>query len=153
MRTFSLYLILAIFVLAACGEPAHGQRPENPRHYYYQISPSNAPLKTEEAIYSPRPDYPIKAKQRHLTGSGLFAVHIRADGRVVEVKVLRSTGHSELDQGAIKSLREWQFPPRSIRVVRVPIRYVVGPVPKHIIPLPLKNPGDGADIGIFYNPR
>jgi TonB family protein len=152
MRAFPLYSILASLLLAAYGEPAYGQIPANPRHYYSRISPSNAPLKTEEAIYSPRPHYPIKARQRHQTGNGLFAIHIRADGRVDDVTTLNSTGHSELDQGAIESFREWHFQPRSIRVVRVPIRYIIGPEPKHVIPLPMKNLGDGADITIGYDP-
>ena len=61
-----------------------------PRHYYYRVSPADAPLKTEEAVYSPRPEYPLEAKQKHTTGRGLFAVHVRTDGRVERVTIIRA---------------------------------------------------------------
>ena len=133
-------------------QPVYEGIPANPHHYYYRVSPSNAPLKTEEAIYSPHPEWPIIAKQRHLTGHGLFAIHIAADGRVERVTILKSTCHAELDQGSIQSFREWRFRPHSISLVRVPIAYVFAPRSLHVTPLPMKNLGDGVDITIGYDP-
>jgi hypothetical protein len=41
------------------------------------------------AIYAPRPNYPLHARQYHWTGDGLFLCNIRSDGTVASVDVLR----------------------------------------------------------------
>ena|SRR5436190_22210312 len=82
----------------------------------------------EVAVYAKRPEYPVEARERHLAGSGVFALHIRPDGNVERVETLKSIGHSSLDQAAVAAFREWRFyPHRASWTVRVPIRYVDGP--------------------------
>ena len=83
----------------------------------------------ERAVYAKRPEYPIEAKRQHLTGSGVFALHIRPDGSVERIEILQGIGHSALDRAAITAFREWRFQPhRASWTVRVPIRYVDGHV-------------------------
>ena len=144
MRRLFVAILLMAFVPNATAQH---------RYYIYRVSPANAPLKIEEAIYAPRPEYPLIARQKHLTGRGLFVIHIRPDGKVKGVTIIKSTGHAELDQAAIKSFQGWRFRPHSVRQLRVPIGYVIGPRPKHIVPhFPMKNYGDGADITIGFGP-
>jgi TonB family protein len=62
------------------------------------------------AVYAPQPEYPVEARQRHIAGSGSFALRVdRATGKVVTVEVLRSTGSRLLDSSAIRTLRQWRF--------------------------------------------
>ncbi len=47
-------------------------------------------------------NYPEEAKRRHLTGSLVLDVAIKADGSVAKIEVLRSSGHKLLDDAAIR---------------------------------------------------
>jgi TonB family protein len=75
------------------------------------------------ALYAPRPNYPLYARQYHWTGEGLFACHIRPDGTVASVDVLRSTGHAMLDRAAIKALRQWRFQSGDMNAIKIPINF------------------------------
>ena len=75
------------------------------------------------AIYAPRPNYPLHARQYHWTGDGLFLCNIRSDGTVASVDVLRSTGHEMLDRAAIKALRQWRFHPGDMNAIKIPINF------------------------------
>lgn len=72
-------------------------------------------------LSSPQPVYPLAARKQHWTGAGVFVCHIRPDGMVAAVDVLRSTGHQVLDQAAITALRHWRFQPGKVEAVNVPI--------------------------------
>src|SRR5438034_7237844 len=98
---------LVVMLMAAAISTAFAR----PSNYFYRVSPASAPLKEEPALYAKQPDYPVQARSQHLTGSGLFAVHIRADGSVARVEVLKSIGHTILDQAAIAAFRHWRFRP------------------------------------------
>jgi protein TonB len=50
-------------------------------------------------------NYPDQAKQHNLSGSLLLDVAIKADGSLASVKILRSSGHTVLDDGAIRIVR------------------------------------------------
>jgi TonB family protein len=80
------------------------------------------------ALYAKRPEYPIEARRQHLGGRGAFALHVRSDGSVERVETLKSIGHPLLDHAAIAAFRQWRFRPHTVSIVRVPIRYVDGPV-------------------------
>ena len=45
------------------------------------------------ATYAAKPDYPYFARSRRMQGSGVFQLHIRADGTVGSVDTVQSTGH------------------------------------------------------------
>ena len=64
------------------------------------------------------PDYPYAARDRHLEGSGLYRLNVKADGTVSSVTVLKSTGHSLLDQSAIHAYRQWRFRPGALQSLR-----------------------------------
>jgi TonB family protein len=73
-----------------------------------------------------------------LSGSGLFALHVRPDGRVERVETVRSIGHRSLDAAAIAAFRQWRFPlSEAPWTLKIPIRYVDGP-PR--IDEPMKRP-------------
>jgi len=50
-------------------------------------------------------NYPDQAKQHNLNGNLLLDVAIKADGSLAGIKLLRSSGHKVLDDGAIRIVR------------------------------------------------
>jgi TonB family protein len=104
--------------------------------------PAVAHATTQRAVYAPPPRYPAEAKARHLTGSGVIALHIRPEGAVEQVETVKSIGHPLLDQAAIAAFSEWRFhPSEAAWVLRIPIRYVNGP--KRIDSSMLQSPAPG----------
>jgi len=80
------------------------------------------------AIHAEAPHYPDEAKRQHLTGSGIFEMHIRSDGTVERVTIIKSTGHSLLDHNAARIFQTWRFDPHfPIATLRAPVRYIDGP--------------------------
>ena len=56
------------------------------------------------------PDYRENEVLRKLTGIGVFDLRIDpATGETTGVRILKSTGHSELDASALKALINWRF--------------------------------------------
>ena len=77
------------------------------------------------ATYTPAPQYPFKARAKHLQGEGV--VHLDADrktGYVTSARMLQSTGHQILDDEAVKTFRAWRFKPGSVSGVRIPVRFM-----------------------------
>jgi TonB family protein len=104
----------------------------------------------ERALYAPTPQYPTGAKAHHVTGSGAFVLHIRADGSVERVETLRSIGYPILDRAAIDAFRQWRFHPQKTNwSVRVPIRYVDGPFRVDSAMSSAPTPGWGMLITVF----
>ena len=63
-------------------------------------------------IYGPKPDYPTALVERGIGGEGKFRLIIDPKtGQVREVKVLRSTGFTILNELAAKAFLQWRFRP------------------------------------------
>lgn len=58
-----------------------------------------------------QPEYPEIAQQNNWEGRVLLSAYIKEDGSIGEVKVVKSSGHGELDEAAIAALRGWRFEP------------------------------------------
>jgi periplasmic protein TonB len=75
-------------------------------------------------ISTPKPDYPIVARQRHLTGKGVYQLTISEyTGEVLSVDVLSSAGYPILDRAAVKTLKLWKFRPHAVTRAKVPITF------------------------------
>lgn len=62
--------------------------------------------------HAPPPKYPTAALQRGLEGTVTLAVLVAANGSVEQVRLQRSSGHRQLDQEALRHVREhWRFQP------------------------------------------
>jgi len=113
---------LAASLIVSCCFSAYGSAAD-PSNFFYRVSPAKLPLKLEPVYYAPRPEYPLLAQKQHLEGTGLMEIHIKPNGSVESVRVLKTTGHGILDQAAIRGFSRWRFRPHSIRVVRMPVQY------------------------------
>ncbi len=70
--------------------------------------------------YCPKPDYPAEARAKHISGAGVFIIRVHVKtGRVVEVRVSRSTGHAILDQSAVRAFSQWRFKPGALQPIGV----------------------------------
>jgi TonB family protein len=71
------------------------------------------------AIAIPKPVYPESARQRRITGSGVFKLYVHAKtGRLTSVKILHSTGDRALDAAAVWALLHWRFKPGVLPTMR-----------------------------------
>lgn len=71
------------------------------------------------ALKRPAPEYPITARQRRATGSGLYLLRVDiASGGVKEVTIEKTTGDRELDNAAMTAFRKWRFKPGSLRSLK-----------------------------------
>ena len=68
----------------------------------------DAPVRPKKAI---RPDYPKGARQRGEQGNVVLEILVNEAGRVEGVKVVTSSGFSELDEAAIRAARAARFTP------------------------------------------
>ena len=61
--------------------------------------------------YKPCPQYPYVARRRGLEGIVLLRVQLLATGTVGEVEIINSSGHSALDNAAIRAVKKWTAMP------------------------------------------
>jgi protein TonB len=61
---------------------------------------------------NPLPPYPLVARRMGMEGVVLLDVLVAPDGHAAEVRLVRSSGHSQLDDSAVRTVRErWRFIP------------------------------------------
>jgi TonB family protein len=72
------------------------------------------------------PEYPIGFVIHGAKGRGRFRLTINAkSGLVDEVKIVQSTGYSDLNKLAVKALLQWQFKPGTPSPVEVPVAFEI----------------------------
>jgi TonB family protein len=77
-------------------------------------------------LAKPQPEYPVEARNQWLQGKGLFTLIITKTGKVSSVEVAKSTGHTILDNAAIKAFKMWRFAPNSpMEKTSIPIEFVL----------------------------
>lgn len=76
-------------------------------------------IREPKKIRNVLPVYPDIAKQMRAEGVVILECVIDADGRVRDVKVLRSI--AVLDRAAIDAVRQWQYTPTLLNGVPVPV--------------------------------
>ena len=57
------------------------------------------------------PYYPAEEIRKGSEGTVVLSIYILADGRVGEVRLITSSGHSKLDDSAIREAKKWRFVP------------------------------------------
>jgi len=72
------------------------------------------------------PEYPMGFVIHGAKGRGVFRLTINPkSGLVDEVKILQSTGYSDLNKLAVKALLQWQFKPGTPSPVEVPVEFSI----------------------------
>ena len=70
-----------------------------------------APTAGADYLHNPAPEYPDIAQERGWEGKVLLRVNVQADGKPSSVSVAKSSGHKELDDAAVKTVKQWSFVP------------------------------------------
>lgn len=79
----------------------------------------------------PAAPYPPAARTAHIAGLTLLRVSVSAEGTVVRVALLHSSGNAALDNAALATVRTWRFVPAQLdktpveAEVEVPVRFVL----------------------------
>jgi TonB family protein len=106
MRTTLCFILIWVGSVALAKKPKEATNP-------LLFTPAQA---AQTSVYAPLPKYPLEARLRHLTGSGIFRLRVQFDtGRVRSVEIEKSTGHALLDDAAKETLRRWRFKPEALR--------------------------------------
>jgi protein TonB len=75
------------------------------------------------------PPYPRKARRMGYEGTVMLKVLINKNGRVDDLTVLKSSGHTVLDRAALSAVRKWLFEPgteggiKKKMWVKIPVRF------------------------------
>ncbi len=69
-----------------------------------------------------KPEYPVNAKERGLEGEAKVAVDVDANGNVINVRIVNSSGHPELDEAAKQAARNWKFDPSQSGKASIPAK-------------------------------
>jgi protein TonB len=67
--------------------------------------------KEPELIYQPQPMYPARPYRERIGGTTVVLLVVDSDGSVMRANVSRSSGNSELDDAAVKSVLQYKFTP------------------------------------------
>jgi protein TonB len=70
-----------------------------------------APPEALDAARNRRPNYPEASRRRGEEGVVRVELLVDPTGRVVDVRILESSGFSALDTAAVQTVREWRFRP------------------------------------------
>jgi len=78
--------------------------------YVWQLEDSDGPLPRRlDFSTCPRTAYPADARQRTMTGALTLGLLVRPDGTVRETRLVRSSGHPELDSATRKAMAACRF--------------------------------------------
>ena len=69
------------------------------------------PLIPAQYRSTPTPPYPSSAREQGVEGEVVLDVEVRANGRVGDVRVKRSSGAPALDEAALAAVKQWTFIP------------------------------------------
>lgn len=75
------------------------------------------PPAVHKSVSAPRilskvePDYPDDARQEGVAGTVGVKIEVLENGRTGEVRIVRSSGRSSLDEAALQAVRRWRFVP------------------------------------------
>jgi periplasmic protein TonB len=81
--------------------------------------------------YQVKPRYPDSARRKGIEGTVVVKAYITEQGRVEQVQVEQSAGHSDLDQSAVEAVGRWSFQParrgrQAIAMwVSIPVKFVL----------------------------
>lgn len=104
----------ALSPIALASTPVIGNLPgssggDSPKATSVSVGTLDAPYQAPKILHSTAPEYPEEARWEKRTGLATLGFHVEADGSVVEVRMLHSSGHADLDAAAVESLRHWRF--------------------------------------------
>jgi TonB family protein len=99
--------LLSASVLFAQEAPEKTARSAEPQDGIYEIGNGVTPPKS---TYAPNAEYTDKARKKKINGNVIVKMVVMADGKVGDVKVIKSL-EPGLDQQAVAAVKNWTFDP------------------------------------------
>ena len=112
MRNTRLLVLLTLMVASAiafsCGSALSAQdEQEKDSEAVYEIGSG---VTAPKSIYAPNPSYDEKARKKKINGVVILAMVVTAQGKVRDVKVIKSVDEG-LDKQAVATVSTWRFEP------------------------------------------
>ena len=76
--------------------------------------------------YGPNPSYPLHPPWTDKQGKGNYEMHISKEGKVEDVRVLKSSGDPTFDRVVVKTLRKWRLRKGPL-IVELPLAFKLTP--------------------------
>ena len=77
-------------------------------------------------LQAPQPLYPARPPWTDKQGKGIYEMHVRKDGKVEEVKILKSSGDPAFDSITVSTLRKWRLR-RGPMIIELPLAFRLTP--------------------------
>jgi len=95
------------------------------------IDPQAGAIRKEAEPYldNPAPVYPEKARLRGWEGLVILSVVVNEAGQATQVHLQTTSGHTVLDDAAIRAIKNWRFRPAGVgsvtfsSTIRIPVRF------------------------------
>jgi TonB family protein len=113
--------LLQLVCVALIGADSASAAPAKPRYTVEDWRQIRARL-----LEYPKPDYPAVLREVRYTGSGIFRIYFDVRGQVTGIRVLKSTGHRELDIETLKGLGRWRARPGHKWELDMPVTFIMG---------------------------
>lgn len=83
-------------------------------------------LGKDTVLNGPSPRYPLSPPWTNKQGDGKYELHVGKNGKIEQVKILKSSGDRTFDRVAVETLRKWQLR-RGPMVVELPLAFKLTP--------------------------
>ncbi len=74
-------------------------------------APITPPDYTAGYLDNPAPRYPVESRRKGEEGAVVVQVSVSIAGQAQEIRVVKSSGYSRLDDAAVDAIRRWRFAP------------------------------------------
>ena len=78
-------------------------------------------------LKGPIPVYPRNPPWTEKSGKGVYELHADKDGKVTQVKILKSSADATFDREAVKTLGKWRLRRSRPLVIELPLRFTLTP--------------------------
>jgi TonB family protein len=77
-------------------------------------------------LHAPQPTYPVRPPWTDKQGKGIYEMHVGRDGKVEDVRMLKTSGDSTFDSITISTLRKWRLRKGPL-IVELPLAFRLTP--------------------------
>jgi TonB family protein len=77
-------------------------------------------------LHAPQPRYPLPQQWTNKQGKGIYEMHVGKDGKVEDVRILKTSGDPTFDEITVSALRKWRLR-RGPLIVELPLAFKLTP--------------------------
>ena len=77
-------------------------------------------------VHAPQPRYPLPQHWTNKQGKGIYEMHVGKDGKVEDVRILKTSGDPTFDEITVSALRKWRLR-RGPLIVELPLAFKLTP--------------------------